>query len=79
MHVANQKIPLNSILLARIADELSFISWTKTVDGQKNRNRPKSILDSLLHPKQETENENNCYTSGAEFEEAWRKITEGKQ
>jgi len=77
MYISKQKYPLNTMLLARIADELSFISWTKTVDGQKNRNRPKSIIDSLLNAQQEKEVENNCYTSGEEFLEAWRQITEG--
>lgn len=30
-------------LLALVADYLAWIQWTKTEDGQKNRNRPKPI------------------------------------
>lgn len=78
MHIANQRITLNQKLLARIADELTFIAWSKTVDGQKNRNRPKSILESLLNPEQEKETENTSYATGADFMEAWQKITEDK-
>lgn len=77
MHISGQKIPLNQLLLAKIADELAFISWSKTVDGQKNRNRPKSILANLMQTEQE---EKECYgfASGAEFMDAWHKIVEGK-
>ena len=79
MFVSKQKIPMNQLLLARIADELAFIAWSKTVDGQKNRNRPKSILESLLHTEQEKEVDYTSYATGAEFMAAWRKIMEDKQ
>lgn len=79
MRLLKQKLTLEQILLARIADELAFISWSKTIDGQKNRNRPKSIYESLLHPEQEENDDYNSYASGEEFMEAWRKIMEDKQ
>lgn len=33
---------------AAILDDLNWLVWTKTKDGQNNRNRPKKILDELL-------------------------------
>lgn len=48
MYLSGQKQPLDRILTARMVDELSFLSWANSRDGQKNRNRPKSVLQSLL-------------------------------
>lgn len=79
MRVSKQRITLDQMLLARIADELAFIAWSKTVDGQKNRNRPASILESLMHPGNEKNEDYNSYASGEEFAAAWRKIMEDKQ
>lgn len=78
MRISNQRITLNQMLLARIADELAFISWSKTVDGQKNRNRPQSVLESLMQANKEIEEENNSYATGNDFMDAWHKIMEDK-
>lgn len=72
--LTGQKLSLEQILLARAVDELAFISWSKTKDGQKNRNRPESILNKLLHPEQDTEI--NGYASGDDFMQAWLDITQ---
>ena len=47
MKVANRKLTMSETLLAVIADHLALIFWTKTKDGQKNRNRPQSIREAL--------------------------------
>lgn len=44
---AGTKLSLTDTLLATVADYLALILWAKTKDGQKNRNRPKSIRDAL--------------------------------
>ena len=72
MFVSGTKLTLERTLLAKISDELSFQSWAKTKDGQKNRNRPQSILKSLLEDK--TEDKAEVFTNAEEFNEAWRKI-----
>lgn len=64
--------PLNSILLAAIADRLSFIAWTKTVDSQKGINRPSSILNHLLGIEKEKEVEG--FATVDEFENRWEEI-----
>lgn len=78
MHIADSKLTLEQMLLGRIADELALIFWTKTVDGQKNINRPKPILDSLMNTDSKKENDNICYASGEDFMEAWRAINGGQ-
>ena len=47
MKVADRRLTMSETLLAMIADYLALIFWTKTKDGQKNRNRPQSLRDAL--------------------------------
>lgn len=35
------------IILAHILDELRFLHWAKTIDGQKGRNRPQSVAEQM--------------------------------
>ena len=71
MKLSGSKITLTQTLLARIADELSFQSWAKTKDGQKNRNRPESILKALTTEKVDT---SMAYETIDDFKKAWGKI-----
>lgn len=76
MEVSESKLTLEQALLARIADDLSFQSWAQTKDGKKNRNRPPSILKSLLEEK--TEDKTEVFSTPEEFNEAWEKIINGE-
>lgn len=69
--LSGQKLSLEEILLARIADENAFQSWSKTKDGQKNRNRPKSVLKTLL---EDGEKKNEGFESPEDFNNEWEKI-----
>ena len=71
MKLSGSKIPLSEQLLARAVDELAFISWSKTVDGQKNRNRPKSVLEALTVKK---EIEHECFDTPEDFQTEWNRI-----
>lgn len=48
MHVSGNKITLEQMLLAIIADNLNFLSWTKTKDAKKGRYKKKSIFKTLI-------------------------------
>lgn len=48
MNISENKLTFEQMLLASAVDNLAFLSWTKTKDAQKNRNRPKSIMQSIL-------------------------------
>lgn len=72
--LSGTNITLNQMLLARIADELAFLSWLKTKDGAKNRNRPQSILQTLLNNNEPQEKQLKGYESVEDFTEAWNKI-----
>ena len=74
MKLSGNRITLTQILLARMTDELSFQSWAKTKDGQKNRNRPESVLKALLEPKKD---ETVSFMTSDDFNKAWEKIVNG--
>ena len=75
MKLSGSRITLTQTLLARITDELSFQSWAQTKDGQKNRNRPESVLKALTtEPKGE---ETVSFMTADDFDKAWREIVNG--
>lgn len=71
MALGNSKLTLEQILMARMVDELSWIHWSKTKDGSKNRNRPESILQALTEEKKE---ETEIFLTADDFNSAWEKI-----
>ena len=51
--LSGQKHSTETLLLACIADSLRLLVWFQTKDGQKNMNRPASILQELTEEKEE--------------------------
>lgn len=78
MKITERKATTTELLLASITDRLSYLVWFQTKDGQKNRNRPKSVYEQLIG-KSENPNDAMVFDSGAEFEEARRKILEERK
>lgn len=74
MKIGGSRITLTQTLLARMTDELSFLSWAKTKDGQKGRNRPESVLKLLTTDK---EDEVESFLTVDDFKKAWEKVTHG--
>ena len=72
MKLSESKITLTQALIARMVDELSFQSWAKTKDGQKNRNRPQSVLKALTEDKKD---ELVSFKTAEDFNKAWESIT----
>lgn len=66
---------LRDLLLASIFDNTALLLWAQTKDGEKGRNRPKSLLASFLN-----ENKGNkgikTYESGEDFEKDRQRILE---
>ena len=69
LKMAEQQVPMETLLLAGVVDRLSLLLWQKTENGQKNRNRPAMLTDKLLHI--EPERELKTFASGEEFRRAW--------
>lgn len=68
------KIPINTFLLASMADQLAFISWSKTIDAERGRNKPKSILKLLLGEEEEAQGDRKVFTSIDEFMKEWNEV-----
>lgn len=63
------KVPMETLLLAKIVDAAQLLVWQNTRDGQEGRNQPASIAAALLEadrPKERT-----GFATAAEFD-AWR-------
>lgn len=75
--LTGQNVPMDTLLLAMIADRLGLLVWFRTKDGQKGRNRPGSILDALLDRKEDRENdgpETAVFDSVEAFEAARERL-----
>ena len=69
------KATTNTLLLACAVDRLSTLAWMQSKDGAKNRNRPASILKSLL--KERTEDTLTGFDSPEAFMTARARIIGG--
>lgn len=67
-------VPQKILLLASIADSLNFLAWTKTKDAQKNKNRPKSILETITKNHEE---ETAAFDSIEDYKKARERIING--
>lgn len=63
------------IILARINDLLSLIWWSKTTDGEKNRNRPELLSTKMLgiEEKEKQDSTHDVFNSKEEFWSAREK------
>lgn len=75
LKMSGQRVSMDTLLLASIVDRLSILVWSKTKDGQKGRNQPKSIVDSINKPIREKEG--MSFNTGEEFEKMKLKILKG--
>lgn len=75
MKISDQSVSFETLLLAGVSDRLALLLWSKTVDAEKGRNRPDSIVESLTNTKRESNQ--LSFASGEEFEETRRKLLEG--
>lgn len=73
MQLIGQVVPTETLLMAGILDRLTLLLWRQTEDGQKGKNRPQLVVDSLTTP-QEDEKQQIIFNSGEEFEEARKEI-----
>lgn len=64
--------PAELSVLALIYDKLNLLLWAKTKDGQKNRNRPKSLYE-MLNPKPK-ERDIETFDTGEDFDRARQAI-----
>lgn len=76
--MSGDDVPLNTTLLSIIADSLRTLTWFKTTDGIKNKNRPVSIYD-IVHGIDESTKKSNdfeVFETPEEFDKARQRILE---
>lgn len=73
MKMSGQLVPMETLLLAGISDRLSILLWRQTVDGQKGRNRPTMILDTLTL-KMGKDSNVIVFSSGEDYEKTRNQI-----
>ena len=80
MLFSGNKIRPSLLLQAASLDKLALLWWAETKDGQKNRNRPESVVESLTKENKQTEEPPIVFESAEEFnrarEEMLKKINE---
>lgn len=73
LKLAGENVPLETLLLASMADRLAWLQWAKTEDGKKNRNRPKNIVPQLVASVEGHKRQTASFNTPAEFEAARAK------
>lgn len=69
---------IETLLLALIADRLSYLVWFQTEDARKNRNRPNSIYESLVGKAEQKTGDIISFETREEFEAMWTAVTGGE-
>lgn len=74
LKMAGMRAPRETYLLASAVDALNLLVWAKTKDGEKGRNRPKSILRAIADPPKPEEKPLQ-FQSPDQFKAAWQRLT----
>lgn len=74
--MSGQRHTAEELYSALIIDRLSLLVWQNTADGQKGRNQPKSLFDSMVHEADKPHIQS--FDSAADFEAAREKIIGGQ-
>lgn len=81
MLFSGNKIRPSLLLQAASLDKLALLWWAETKDGQKNRNRPESVVESLTKENKQPEEPAIVFESAEEFnrarEEMLKRIKDG--
>lgn len=78
MKMSGRLVPMDTLLLAGISDKLSVLLWRQTKDGQKGRNMPTMILDTLMIGKGK-ESDVIVFSSGEDYESKRNEILKNIQ
>lgn len=72
MKMTGDVLTRSELLLTTIADYLALILWSRTKDGKKGRNRPKSIREAIINANKEKDIV--AFNSSSEFEKERMRI-----
>lgn len=72
--LSGASVSIDRMIAALTADRLGWLVWSRTEDAKHERNRPVSILEQLIKPRQEKHV--RSFRSGQEFEQERKRIIE---
>ena len=76
MSLSDEKLTIEQTMLAGLLDRLSILLWSKTRDGQKGINQPKSIIESVNEkPKEKI----TSFDSGEDFMELRKRFVKERR
>lgn len=76
MLFSGNKIRPSLLLQAASLDKLALLWWAETKDGQKNRNRPESVVESLTRENKKQEEPAVVFESAEAFNRARAEMLE---
>ena len=76
MKLSGMRTSNEILLLAYAVDRLSVLIWQNTKDGQKGKNRPKSIADAILNGDTVKQHKTTGFDTPEAFMNAREKIIE---
>lgn len=74
MKLSGTKITIEQMLMAIIADNLQFLSWTKTKDAKHGRYKQKSILKTLQGEYDRPKDDLMTFKTIEEYEEYMKQF-----
>ena len=74
MKVNNTKITIDQMMLAIIADNIKFLSWTKTKDAKHGKYKQKSILKALMGEYDTKKDDLISFKTVEEYEEYMKQF-----
>lgn len=74
MKMSGAKAPMDTVLMMAILDNLRLLLWSRTKDAEKNRRKPKSILEEFMKEP----NPVTSFKTPEEFEKRRQEILRGE-
>ena len=74
--MSGQKVPMTELLLAAVVDELRLLRWSRTKNGQRNRHRPRSMVELLTGEENGPADDTERYETPEAFEAARAEIAD---
>lgn len=68
MKLGQQRIDVETSLLALAVDRLGYLVWSKTKDAETGKNRPQSMYEILTSAPKQEEQDHMTFNSIEEFE-----------
>lgn len=78
MQLAGIRATPDHIILGRIYDAVNLLLYSYTKDAKSGANKPESYADKFIIALDEDKDEYEAFTDAEAYEEARRKILEGK-